>query len=298
MSDVLSLVTNITRSSSTEPGGISLRRPMNEDEHIPLTLAAIYDNKPTLKSLRGYHTTKDDGGKHGYFRELIGSLFLDDAVNKIMFTKFIKTEKFDLALKHLECEYDSNVIKEYLKENLNRMAIMVFAFSSGNQLGYFKSLTYMSIRLRFVKRVTSNVAKAMDTKAGRAVKGIYWTEGCDRINFKSKLCFPIWTFDPEYAEIYVEAIKIAIKYGNGEFVEEVLRSNPAFLWGDKKSGTIFHIALASHQEKIWNLIYGLTIEQKNRATGTLVESNSMLHIAAYPLVDVPDEALQKKGEQQ
>ncbi|XP_059629913.1 ankyrin repeat-containing protein At5g02620-like [Cornus florida] len=79
------------------------------------------------------------------------------------------------------------------------------------------------------------------------------------------MCCPIWTFDPEYAEIYVEAIKIAINMG---------------------------------MEKIWNLIYGLTTEQRNKATGTLVESNSMLHIAAYPLVDVPDEALQKKGEQQ
>ncbi|XP_059630900.1 ankyrin repeat-containing protein ITN1-like [Cornus florida] len=119
------------------------------------------------------------------------------------------------------------------------------------------------------------------------------------------MCYPKWTFDSKYVGVYFEAIKRAIKCGNVEFVEEVLRSNPALLWGNKESGTIFHIALAFRQEKIWNLIYGLSVEQRNKIIGILVGSNNMLHIAAFPIITaktkgVPDEASKMlyQGEQQ
>ncbi|XP_059630295.1 ankyrin repeat-containing protein ITN1-like [Cornus florida] len=100
----------------------------------------------------------------------------------------------------------------------------------------------------------------------------------------SKMCSPRWTFDSKYVGVYFEAIKKAIKCGNVEFVEEVLRSNPALLWGDEDSGSIFHIAVAWREEKIWNLIYGLNTQQRNKIAGRLVKSNTILHIAACPLV--------------
>ncbi|XP_059624147.1 uncharacterized protein LOC132267109 [Cornus florida] len=297
----------------------------NDDQHIPLTLAAVYNNEQMFHFLRHCHSIKD--GDHGLIREFLGSLFLDSAVNKIMVTEFIKSENYDLALKLWEREDDNKgVVHGYLEGNLNRMAKMVSAFSNKNQLGYFKSWIYKCIDvqpvsiqrstsdlenqlgdssspplssskcfkvLHFLQGLMSNVAKAIGIEEVSNMK----IKNMQAHELLSKMCSPIWTFDPDFVEVYFEAIKVAIRCGNAEFVEEVLRSNPALLWGNKKSGTIFHIALAFRQEKIWNLLYGLNTEQRNKATGTLVDSNSMLHIAAYPLV-VSNEAFEKQEEQQ
>ncbi|XP_059631631.1 ankyrin repeat-containing protein ITN1-like [Cornus florida] len=118
-----------------------------------------------------------------------------------------------------------------------------------------------------------------------------------------KMCNPNSTSDPKQTEAYFEATKRAIKCGNAEFVEEVLRSNPTLLWGNKESGSIFHMAIACRQERIWNLFYGFSIANRNKITEILVESHSMLHIAACPVVlskviGRPDGTSEKQGEQQ
>ncbi|XP_059631642.1 uncharacterized protein LOC132274389 isoform X1 [Cornus florida] len=144
-----------------------------------------------------------------------------------------------------------------------------------------------------VKRLMSKVAKTTGIEEILNMK----KKDIQARQLLSKMCSPIWTFDFKYIELYFEAIKVAIKCGNVGFVKEVLRSNPTLLWGDKKNQTIFHIAVACRQEKIWNLIYGLTTEQRNKILGILVETNSMLHIAAYPLV-VQHEGSEKQAAEQ
>ncbi|XP_059631629.1 uncharacterized protein LOC132274379 isoform X2 [Cornus florida] len=289
------------------------------DGQLPLTLAAIYYRK---RSRRCRWTTPtfsrsnlDILGWGGWIVAQHSRNYYEEK-KWTMFTEFIMSEQFGLALGIWNMEKPE--LMTFKDDDLYRMAEMASVFSTANQFTNFERWLINCINnyneaifaptssevIRFLKALMFCVLVALQAIVTKEDISKKKEENMHASELLSHMCSPVWTFDSKHVGVYFEAIKRAIKCGNVEFVEEVLRSNPALLWGNRKSGSIFHIAVAYRQEKIWNLIYGLTSVQRNKILGTLLEKNSILHIAACPMVTseiigVPDEAskMLQQGEQ-
>ncbi|KAJ9560565.1 hypothetical protein OSB04_005725 [Centaurea solstitialis] len=101
-----------------------------------------------------------------------------------------------------------------------------------------------------------------------------------------------------------KAIHSAIKHGIVEFVEELLKFNPEFIWKkDKKGRTIFSHALILRQEKIFSLFYKLGTKKSIVASRHDIFRNNFLHLAAklsppHQLERVSGAALQMQRELQ
>nr|XP_023873707.1 ankyrin repeat-containing protein ITN1-like [Quercus suber] len=101
-----------------------------------------------------------------------------------------------------------------------------------------------------------------------------------------------------------DAILRAIKEGIFEFVFEIVKAEPQYLWThDKKSTSIFSVAVQYRHAKIFSLIYGL--DMKNALTGSRDSSNknNLLHVAGMSAAstsvnDIPGAALQMQRELQ
>ena len=79
-----------------------------------------------------------------------------------------------------------------------------------------------------------------------------------------------------------QAVIQAIKQGNVEFVTGMIKSIPELVWnGDINDRNIFSIAILNCQEKIFNLLHGLTNVNKMKVTSDDDRfGNNMLHLAA------------------
>ncbi|KAJ9684848.1 hypothetical protein PVL29_017032 [Vitis rotundifolia] len=79
-----------------------------------------------------------------------------------------------------------------------------------------------------------------------------------------------------------QAVFQAVKLGNVEFVTEMIKSIPELVWRcDINGRNIFFIAILNRQEKVFNLLYGLTHAQKVKVISPLDRfENSMLHLVA------------------
>lgn len=74
---------------------------------------------------------------------------------------------------------------------------------------------------------------------------------------------------------------IATRYGNVDFVVELLRSYPDFLWKvDAHNRSIFHIAVMHRHESIFSLIYEIGPVRELIATYRDNSNNNILHLAA------------------
>ncbi|KAM0959071.1 hypothetical protein TB2_023906 [Malus domestica] len=97
------------------------------------------------------------------------------------------------------------------------------------------------------------------------------------------------------------AIFLAVRRGNVEFVTHICKANPELLMIGEYKG-LFHVVIECRQEKIYNLIYG--ISNKDTITNsTDVYNNSMLHMAGLlsPSAQrnqIPGAALQMQRELQ
>lgn len=77
-----------------------------------------------------------------------------------------------------------------------------------------------------------------------------------------------------------EAIFHAVDHGNVEFIIAICQANPELMFStDEMERTLFHLAIQCRQEKIYSLIYGLSIRH---ALPNLVDkyNNNLLHMAA------------------
>ncbi|RVW90943.1 hypothetical protein CK203_044189 [Vitis vinifera] len=67
-----------------------------------------------------------------------------------------------------------------------------------------------------------------------------------------------------------QAVFEAVKRGNVEFVTEMIKSIPELAWSRDINGrNIFFIAILNRQEKIFNLLHGLTDAQKMKVISPL-----------------------------
>lgn len=78
-----------------------------------------------------------------------------------------------------------------------------------------------------------------------------------------------------------KAVHVAIKHGIVEFVDELLKYNPEFIWRkDKKGRSIFSYAIIFRQEKIFSLFYRLGTKKSIVASRHDIFQNNFLHLAA------------------
>ncbi|RXH67835.1 hypothetical protein DVH24_027982 [Malus domestica] len=100
------------------------------------------------------------------------------------------------------------------------------------------------------------------------------------------------------------AIFQAVRKGNVEFITHICKANPVLLWSrDDESRGIFDVAIQCRQEKIYNLIYG--ISSKEVIHGGDKNNNNKLHMAGLlspsaqaQLNRIPGAALQMQRELQ
>ncbi|KAM1512689.1 hypothetical protein ACFX1Z_024220 [Malus domestica] len=99
------------------------------------------------------------------------------------------------------------------------------------------------------------------------------------------------------------AIFQAVSKGNVEFITQICKANPELLWSiDDKSRDIFDFAIQCRQEKIYNLIYGISAKDSMTTTAD-TNFNNKLHIAGLlspsaQLNRIPGAALQMQRELQ
>ncbi|KAL6327293.1 hypothetical protein AAG906_018593 [Vitis piasezkii] len=98
---------------------------------------------------------------------------------------------------------------------------------------------------------------------------------------------------------------LGFQRGNVEFDTEMIKSIPELAWSRDINGrNIFFIAILNRQEKIFNLLHGLTDAQKMKVISPLDRfGNSMLHLVAMlapseQLDGIPGAALQMQRELQ
>ncbi|KVH98615.1 Ankyrin repeat-containing protein, partial [Cynara cardunculus var. scolymus] len=109
----------------------------------------------------------------------------------------------------------------------------------------------------------------------------HWIYSCD------KLLSCIFKEIKEMSSLQLEkmeidkAVHIAIKHGIVEFVVELLKFNPEFIWRkDKRGRTIFSHAIILRQEKIFSLFYRLGMKKSIVASRHDIFRNNFLHLAA------------------
>ena len=103
--------------------------------------------------------------------------------------------------------------------------------------------------------------------------------------------------------VYVNILR-AIKEGIFEFVFEMVKADPQYLWAhDSKSTSIFSVAVQYRHAKIFSLIYRLGIKSTLTSSADDFNSNNLLHMAGMSapstsLNDIPGAALQMQRELQ
>ncbi|XP_068304347.1 ankyrin repeat-containing protein NPR4-like [Pyrus communis] len=101
------------------------------------------------------------------------------------------------------------------------------------------------------------------------------------------------------------AIFEAVRNGNVEFITHICKANPELLWRTNDEGRcIFAFAIECRQEKIYNLLYGISAKEKVMQIGDS-KRNTKLHMAGLlspsaqaQLNRIPGAALQMQRELQ
>ncbi|XP_019058406.1 PREDICTED: uncharacterized protein LOC104816462 [Tarenaya hassleriana] len=175
---------------------------------------------------------------------------------------------------------------------LDALAEMPELFPCASRLGFWRRLVYSSTDISvnpqtFAETWSSNQHGGLVPKVlGGLSKwfGIYEMKEmhCRAQKLLTGMCKEISaTEEDEQDENEIHSSFFsAVRCGNKEFVMEMIRWNPDFLWlADKDNRrSIFHMAVEFRQEKIFDLIYGLK-ELKNMILDTDHEDNGILHIA-------------------
>ena len=121
------------------------------------------------------------------------------------------------------------------------------------------------------------------------------------------ICTELQTTRPDKVTGYRvhQAVIQVVKQGNVEFVTRMIKSIPELIWNiDINNRNIFFIAILNRQEKIFNLLHGLTNVNKMKLTsGGDRFGNNMLHLAAMltpsnQLDGISGAALQMQREMQ
>ncbi|KAH7832908.1 hypothetical protein Vadar_001242 [Vaccinium darrowii] len=251
---------------------VTRRNDRNADGHIPVIVASLYNQKEMVHYL--YDVTPIDelsperNGKDG--ATLLNCLITADI--------------FDVA-SHLLEQYPRLGLTEdhYGNYTLRILAKKPSAFPSGSKLVYWKKWIYSLVSL---------VGELISGHLKKFVPDIYNKKLTHHEAVKILKC--ICKEIVNLGESQLEAIGIdeiihdVIEHGILEFIVEVIKCDHSVIWRKdsiiwrkyEKGRTIFSLAIALRQEKIFSLIHGLGITKNIMACERDIFLNNFLHLAA------------------
>ncbi|XP_010490983.1 PREDICTED: uncharacterized protein LOC104768662 [Camelina sativa] len=88
----------------------------------------------------------------------------------------------------------------------------------------------------------------------------------------------------ERSETVDEALLFAVRYGNVDFLVEMIKNNSELLWSTRtsSSSTLFLLAVEFRQEKVFSLLYGLDDRKYLLLADKDCDGNGVLHLAGFP----------------
>ncbi|CBI35219.3 unnamed protein product, partial [Vitis vinifera] len=268
---------------------------LDKEGILPVVRACNRGKKEVTRLLYNYTPPKEQGPKKGEGKN--GATLLVYCIA----TKFL-----DIALHILE-KHPSLAVT-FNKDGVSPLYVLgqkPSLFKSGSQLWFWQRWIYSCISVNvdcasdwIQINVVDDIAQGRDdrnnTKKGMSLLQIdnfkvvfnihdQKLRHAQAIKILGSICIELQNMKVDVLGFQVhQAVFQAVKRGNVEFVTEMIKSIPELAWSHDINGrNIFFIAILNRQEKIFNLLHGLTHAQKMKVISPLDRfRNNMLHLVA------------------
>ncbi|EOA20128.1 hypothetical protein CARUB_v10000416mg [Capsella rubella] len=299
--------------SRMTPEQILPKMSQNASYHTPLTVVAVSGNmeiaealvakNPKLLEIPGINgqipvvvaveNTHMEMSRYLYTKTPVRVLLEEDAYHgSLLFLNAIYYNMLDIALDLFNM---SRLLAVTKHSQIESIPIIVLAskpdlFLGGCYLGPLSRFIYS-----FYRKVIKFAICFPDTLIGKLLRGLSKWTGIDvvyRLKVMhlqaSKLLLGMSEETlalgmKERSETVNNALLFAVRYGNVDFLVEMIKNNSELLWSTRtiSNATMFLLAVEYRQEKVFSLLYGLD-DRKHLLLGDLdAEGNSVFHLAGY-----------------
>ncbi|KAL9809314.1 putative ankyrin repeat-containing domain, PGG domain, ankyrin repeat-containing domain superfamily [Arabidopsis thaliana] len=261
-------------------------------------LLEIPGNNGEIPVVVAVENTQMEMARYLYNRTPVQVLLEKDGFHGILlFLNAIYYKKLDMALDLFNKSRRLAVTKHLRIESV---PIIVLAskpdlFPGGCYLGPLKRFIYSCIQIKqpsFPKPSRSNKGH-QNTLMGKVLKCLSKCTGIDEVyrlkvmHLQAKKLLKGISEETlalglkERSESVDEALLFAVRYGNVDFLVEMIKNNSELLWSTGTS-TLFNTAVQVRQEKVFSLLYGLGDRKYLFLADKDSDGNSVLHLAGYP----------------
>ncbi|KFK24912.1 hypothetical protein AALP_AA8G041100 [Arabis alpina] len=292
----------------------------NASYHTPLTVVAVSGNmeiaealvtkNPKLLEIPGINgqipvvvaveNTQMEMARYLYTRTPVQVLLDEDGYHgSLLLLNAIFYKMLDIAL-DLFGKCRRLAVTKHLQ--IESIPIIVLAskpdlFPGDCQLGRLKRLLYSCIKVKLPTLQASRSNKDhQNTLMGKLLKFLSKWTGIDEV-YQMKVMhlqakklllgiseeILLMGFK-ERSENVDEALLFAVRYGNVDFLVEMIKNNSELLWSTRtsSSSTLFLLAVEFRQEKVFSLLYGLDDRKYLLLADKDCDGNGVLHLAGYP----------------
>ncbi|KAG5230513.1 ankyrin repeat family protein [Salix suchowensis] len=270
-------VTKIAEMMVGKNGNLPMMR--NYKGVTPLHIAALFGHKDMVWYL--YSVTSDE------------CLTRDDYIGLLIAT--INTDLFDVALSIIQHQPELAIQRDLNGETaLHVLARKSSAFASKSGLGIWHRVIYpcqhMNLYLVCLKE------KLLESQSYQFISLFSFTVPGIKAVYDKKLMHTqvlelvklLWEQvllldDSQIAELLAspsQPLFVAAEFGIVEFITALLRSYPDLIWkGNEQSRSIFHIAVAHRQEKVFSLINDIGAHKEMITAYKDINNATILHLA-------------------
>ncbi|KAL1201433.1 hypothetical protein V5N11_002639 [Cardamine amara subsp. amara] len=293
----------------------------NASYHTPLTVVAVCGNmeiaealvakNPKLLDLPGINgqipvvvaveNKQMEMAQYLYNRTPVQLLFDEDGYHaSLLFLNAMYYEMLDIAL-DLFHMYRRLALTKH--EKIESIPIIVLAskpelFPSCCNLGPLKRFIYSCIQTKLptLSEPSRSNEDRQNTLMGKLLKCLSKWTGIDEV-YRLKVMHlqatklllgiseEVSTMGlKERSETVDEALLFAVRYGNVDFLVEMIKNNSELLWSTRTSAgtTLFLLAVEFRQEKVFSLLYGLGAAKYLLLADKDNYGNGVIHLAGYP----------------
>ncbi|VVB13229.1 unnamed protein product [Arabis nemorensis] len=293
----------------------------NASYHTPLTVVAVSGNmeiaealvakNPKLLEIPGINgqipvvvaveNTQTEMARYLYTRTPVQVLLDQDGYHgSLLFLNAIFYKMLDIALDLFSMSRRLAVTKHLQIESI---PIIVLAskpdlFPGGCQLGPLERFIYswIQVKLPTLPEASRSNKDHKNTLMGKLLKFLSKWTGIDEVYRMKvmhlqakKLLLGISEETlamglKERSETVDEALLFAVRFGNVDFLVEMIKNNSELLWSTRtsSSSTLFLLAVEFRQEKVFSLLYGLDDRKYLLLADKDCDGNGVLHLAGYP----------------
>ncbi|XP_013651756.1 uncharacterized protein LOC106356567 [Brassica napus] len=304
----------------------------NTSYHTPLTIVAGNGNmeiaevliakNPKLLEIPGSNgkipvvvavkNTQMEMARYLYTRTPVQVLFDEDGYHgTVLFVNAIFYKMLDIALDLFSMCRRLAVTRHPHMESIPSIVLACKPdfFPSGCYLGPFKRFIYswLEVKLPTLRKDSLSNNDQDNTLMGKLLKLFTKWTGIDKVYRMKvmhlqakKLLLGIseetLAMGLEERSDTVEALFLAARFGNVDFLVEMIKNNSELLWSrrERSNKSLFHVAVEFKQAKVFSLIYGLDGMKHLLLADKVNHGDAVLHLAGYrsPLSDVVGSVLQ------